>query len=103
MAWCAYVAAQEGDRGIALARYIRLDGEDGVAEFALTVVDAFQGQGVGNELLKRLIETARDNRIAILRGYILPSNRPMLNLCEKRGAVVRREDSSSLVAEILLT
>ncbi|MBT2971854.1 MAG: hypothetical protein B6D72_06320 [gamma proteobacterium symbiont of Ctena orbiculata] len=103
VAWCATIHTPEGDRGIGLARYTRLEDEDGIAEFAVTVVDEFQGQGIGFTLLKRLVETAGANQITVLRGYILPSNKGMLELCKKFGAVVGREDSSTLVADIQLT
>lgn len=102
VAWCATIHTPEGDKGIGLARYTRLKDKAGVAEFAVTVVDGFQGQGIGFELLKRLVETAKANRIAVLRGYILPSNKGMLGLCKKLGAVVGREDASTLVADIPL-
>lgn len=74
-----------------IARYIRLPGEASVAEFAVTVVDAFQGRGIGRQLMDRLIESARDNAIDTLRGYVLPDNERMLALCRRYGAAFVRD------------
>src|SRR6266550_461675 len=57
-AWVALLA----DRptfGIGVGRYIRLDAEPGVAEVAITVVDEYQGRGLGTLLLGILAGTAR--------------------------------------------
>lgn len=100
VAWCAYIPADTGDIGIALARYVKLEDEENVAEFAVTVVDEFQGQGIGTELLNKLIGTARSNSIAILRGYVLPHNEAMLALCRRLDAHTMREDASTIRADI---
>ena len=93
VAWAA-VAAENGVlKGLGLARYFHLKEAPGVAEFAVTVIDEFQGQGIGTALLERLLETARENSIKWLRGYILPGNRAMLAICERRHASLTTEDS----------
>ena len=80
MAWCASVVIGGERHGVGLARYIRLAGDPEVAEFAIVIVDPYQGQGVGRHLMDRLIGSARDNGIATLRGFVLPSNDAMLSL-----------------------
>ena len=55
------------------------------AEFALLVSDKFQGQGVGNVLLSRLIQIGRDEKTSRISGDILPENSAMRHLCEKLG------------------
>jgi acetyltransferase len=100
VAWCAFMQTETEERGIGLARYMRLDDEENVAEFAITVVDEFHGQGVGTELLNNLKETAKANAIEILRGYILQSNEAMLALCRRLGAETVREDASTIRADI---
>lgn len=102
VAWCASTQETEGVTGIGLARYIKLPEEADVAEFAITVVDAFQGQGVGYDLLKQLIASAHNNHISILRGYVLRSNKRMLALCRRFDAVLHNEDPTFLVAEIVV-
>jgi acetyltransferase len=100
VAWCAFVQSESEERGIGLARYVRLEDETNVAEFAVTVVDEFQGQGIGTELLNQLIETAKSNSIHTLRGYILPHNEAMLTLCRRLNAHTVREDASTIRADI---
>ncbi|MGB5260345.1 MAG: GNAT family N-acetyltransferase [Gammaproteobacteria bacterium] len=100
VAWCASIRNNNDERGIGLARYIRLNGESNIAEFALTVLDEYQGQGIGYVLLDQLVETARDNGLEILRGYILPSNKHMLSLCKRFAASLDREDLSFVIADI---
>lgn len=102
VAWCASICTENNERGIGLARYMKLTDEDNVAEFAITVVDEFQGQGIGYELLKKLIETARGNYLEILRGYILSSNKHMLSLCERFDASLHQEDFSLIRADIVI-
>ncbi len=89
-------------RGIGLGRYIRLAEEPEVAEMALTVIDDFQGRGLGRILLERLAERARANGIALLRGYVLRDNEPMIRLLEHVGARARPGGEGSLCFEILL-
>jgi acetyltransferase len=55
------------------------------AEIALLVADQFQHQGLGTELLRRLIQIGRDEKLQCLTGDILAENRGMLKICEKLG------------------
>jgi len=81
----ALVAVHEG-AFIAVGRYS--PNSDGVtAEFALVVADAWQGKGLGQALLQRLCETARDAGYRALYGYILQANRDMLDLARRLGFV----------------
>ncbi|GAB4525431.1 MAG: bifunctional acetate--CoA ligase family protein/GNAT family N-acetyltransferase [Anaerolineae bacterium] len=54
-------------------------------EFGLLVGDQFQGQGLGTELLERIIDVAREEGLRRIVGYILPSNTPMLRLMDEMG------------------
>lgn len=91
VAVCAGVMEGEHMVGAGLARYFRIADEPDVAEFAVTVIDEFQGQGLGTALLTALIEAARSNQLHSLRGYILPGNRLMLQMCKRFGAAIQRE------------
>jgi acetyltransferase len=55
------------------------------AEFALLVTDAFQGQGLGLDLLKRLLDVARAEKIRRVTAEMLPDNGAMLAVCRKLG------------------
>ncbi|HEV3120938.1 MAG TPA: bifunctional acetate--CoA ligase family protein/GNAT family N-acetyltransferase [Isosphaeraceae bacterium] len=74
------------DRAIVgVGRIIKLHHSD-TAEFAVIVSDAYQRKGIGTELLRRLIQIARDEKLRRLTLQILPENRSMLRSCQKVGA-----------------
>jgi acetyltransferase len=54
-------------------------------EFAILVSDAWQGLGLGAELLRRVVQVGRDEKLRRLVGHILPDNHAMKHLCEKVG------------------
>jgi acetyltransferase len=60
------------------------------AEFAVLVADPFQGKGLGEELTRRLIRVARDEKMERIVGDILPDNFVMLKLCERLGFKLTR-------------
>jgi len=97
VACCALIPGERQIRGIGIARYFRTNDHPDSAEFAVTVIDPYQGQGVGRALLERLIETASINDIDNLTGSVLPSNTGMLALCRSLGAEFSQEDATILV------
>ena len=72
------VTRWHGDRQHAVAegRWVRTGGA-GCAEFALSVADAWQHQGIGGRLLHTLVCTARAQGIQSLQGDVLPGNQAM--------------------------
>ena len=77
--------ANATDREIlAVGRLIKLHGT-GDAEFAILVSDKWHHRGLGRELLRRLVEIGRREKLARIYGDILPENREMLSVCEKIG------------------
>jgi RimJ/RimL family protein N-acetyltransferase len=60
--------------GVAVARYVGLRGEPGVAEIAVTVADAWQGRGVGSALTQLLMDRARAEGIHTLHAVALGEN-----------------------------
>ncbi|MCB1775780.1 MAG: GNAT family N-acetyltransferase [Gammaproteobacteria bacterium] len=91
VACCAVIPDRRKVRGIGIARYVRLDNDPDCAEFAVTVIDRCQGQGVGRALMRHLIGEARRNGIKTLVGNVLPSNTRMLALCRALGATTSRD------------
>lgn len=71
---------------VGVARFARLADAPAIAEIALLVVDAFQGQGVGRALLTRLARDARARGIARFRAVTESDNRPVLRLLAGLGA-----------------
>jgi acetyltransferase len=62
-----------------------MESETNQAEFALLVSDSFQRQGLGKELLRRLVEMAAKEGVDRVIGYILCDNRSMLAICSGLG------------------
>ena len=60
--------------------------EDGDAEVAVTVVDAWQGRGVGTLLLEAIMREARDREMPELRAWVMAGNRPAIRLARRAGA-----------------
>jgi len=60
------------------------------------VSDEWQRQGLGCELLKRLIEIGRVEKLARISGVILAENHAMQHICRKVGfKVVHDPDNNS--------
>jgi acetyltransferase len=74
---------------LGVARLSRLPWRD-EAEFALLVSDQFQRQGLGTELLRRLLQVARSERIRRVVGFISPENQPMLQIARRLAFKLQR-------------
>ena len=51
----------------------------------LIVSDAWHRQGLGADLLKRLVEAAKKEKIRRVVGHILPENHAMQQACRRAG------------------
>jgi acetyltransferase len=67
------------------------------AEFALIVADCYQCQGLGSELLQRLLQIGRDEHLTEINAEILTENRGMQRVCEKLGFSIQRTADISVV------
>ncbi len=73
------------------------------AEFALIVSDRFQGQGLGTELLKRLVQIGRDEKLDRITANMLPENHAMHHVSKKVGFKLHRAaNNQDFRAEISL-
>lgn len=92
---CAETLDADGTHveGVAVARFIRDVAAGKTAEAAITVVDEFQGKGVGSLLFQRLIAAARERGVTHLRFEVLSSNTPMQHFLHEHasGAVAAYE------------
>jgi RimJ/RimL family protein N-acetyltransferase len=86
--------------GIGVARYIRLRDEPGTAEFAVAVVDEWQGRGVGPLLLGAVVLAARHNGFERVVGEVLRDNGPMLRVSDRFGARIEGGDPGEVRAVI---
>ncbi len=92
------LAEENGQRSIVGGgRYVV--SEPGQAEVAFTVVDKYQGQGLGAALLRHLSIIARQAGLRELVAYVMPDNRAMLKVFEKSGLkyTAKREAGSVYV------
>jgi acetyltransferase len=102
----ALVAMHDGEGReleVAVCRYITLP--DGVScEFAIVVADAWQGRGLGRQMMSRLTEVARERGLARIMGFVLSANAGMLALCRSLGFAIEvdRDDASLCIAELEL-
>jgi len=85
---------------VAAGRLTRLQNPE-EAEFAMLVRDDFQRRGVGTRLLSHLLEFGGDEGIKRVVAYMLPENRGMIEISEKLGfAMSREEDMVKAVKEL---
>lgn len=86
VAWIAVNPSLPGEPGMGIARFIRLPDEPHTAEIALTVVDKFQGLGLGAALLNILLVRAEQLNIRTLRAVVLPDNYRVTRWMRRLGA-----------------
>jgi acetyltransferase len=67
------------------------------AEFAIVVSDRWQNRGLGTELLKRLLQVARGEKIERVFATILAQNLEMQRIAEKLGFKLDQSDTVSEV------
>jgi acetyltransferase len=85
---------------LGVGRLSKLRGTD-EAEFAMLVADRYQGRGLGKELLSRLLQVGRDEKLRCISGNILIDNLGMQHICEELGfRLIRSADSRTVRAEI---
>lgn len=83
-AWGAE-AVDDPDLGVAVARYQRDREDPKAAEVAITVVDDYQGLGLGETLVRFLAVSAMVNRIDRFFGEVLPENEGAWRLFRRLG------------------
>ncbi|MCC7497581.1 MAG: bifunctional acetate--CoA ligase family protein/GNAT family N-acetyltransferase [Bryobacterales bacterium] len=92
---------QTGEREIlGVGRLQKLHGTE-EAEFAIVVSDQVQKQGLGKEILTRLIKIARDEKIRRVNADILADNMAMQHVCERLGFQLDRQIGEPTVSASL--
>lgn len=69
---------------IAVGRLIKSHSKN-EAEYAIAISDQFQKFGLGTELLKRLLQIGRDEKLDYITANILPENHAMQHISKKLG------------------
>jgi acetyltransferase len=61
-------------------------------EVSVIITDQYQGLGLGHELLRRILEVARDEKLGRVYGEMLPDNMAMQAIMRRLGFKVRSDD-----------
>lgn len=77
--------SQVDGRGLGIARYIRHPEDPEAAEVAVTVVDEWQGRGLGTELLKQLTDRAQQHGIRRFTALVAADNAAVIGLLRSVG------------------
>ena len=91
-------------RGLGVARYIRHGEDPDGAEVAVTVIDEWQGRGLGTELLTRLADRARQEGIRHVTALVAAGNAAVIGLLQdsRFGVSVTHRESGAVEYEITL-
>lgn len=87
---------------IAIARLSKDRLQSDEAEFSMLIADRCQQQGLGTELLRRLLQIGRDEHLRRITAEILPDNIGMQRIAERLGFMLTRRDDV-VHAEITLS
>jgi RimJ/RimL family protein N-acetyltransferase len=95
---CAWAALAEEDGemvGVGVARFVRLADRE-AADVAVTVIDAYQGRGIGARLLDALVLEALEHGITRFEGLLLAENLPARRMLARAGARFERDGGAVL-------
>jgi RimJ/RimL family protein N-acetyltransferase len=95
------LSAADG-RGVGIARYVRDADDPQAAEIAVTVVDDWQGRGLGTELLSRLSDRARQADIHRFTALAAAENVAVAGLARKLGAYLAGRGPGTVEYEVAL-
>src|SRR5579862_9783510 len=80
----AIIALDEATgEGLGVARYVRSTKRPDVAEVAVTVIDDWQGRGLGTLLLEVISARAREEGITRFTALMLAANKEMMDLLQE--------------------
>ena len=99
----ALVALNPADgRGVGIARYIRHSEDPHAAEIAVTIVDDWQGRGLGTELVTRLSGRARHEGIHRFTALVAEDNMAVARMLRNTSASLAGRGPGTVEYEITL-
>jgi acetyltransferase len=99
----ALVAETDDEEIIGVGRLTKQPGRN-EAEFAMLVIDDYQGEGIGTELLRRLVDVGEDEGLDRITADILRQNRAMQRVCEKLGfKIIHSQDPADEMVKAVKT
>ena len=84
----AFVALEAESGALAGVGRLSTDPDRARGEYALLVRTDLQGQGLGWQLLRQIVDYARAEGVKRIEGIVLPENKNMLHMCRSFGFVV---------------
>ena len=99
MAFAVSTALDGVEQFVGVGRYV-VDPPTNIADIALVLADAWQGQGLGRRLLATLLEHARTAGVREAVGVVLATNKAMLRLARSMGFSVTAEPGDATVMRI---
>jgi acetyltransferase len=90
----------ENQEIVGVARLSKLHGLN-VARFTILISDCCQKSGIGSELLRRLIEVGRQEKLRTIEALVAPDNSAMLKMAERLGFhTLQAEDKQFVKVEL---
>ena len=99
MAIIATTVSQERETQIGVARYAP-GSEEGWAEFAICVADAWHGRGIATSLLQVLFDMAKDAGLVGIEGSAMNENFRMLKLARQLGFTISLDQRDSRISRL---
>jgi RimJ/RimL family protein N-acetyltransferase len=100
IAWGAIALDEPGEPGVGVARLVRHPDDSSEADCAVTVVDAWQRQGLGRVLAETLMLAALERGITTLHARLLPENVAARRLFGGLGGRDLRREGSDLLCTL---
>jgi len=101
MALVAVNPTSRGEEQIGVARYYT-NPDQKSCEFALVVSDAWQGHGIGHQLMQSLMEIARDRGLESMEGQVLSNNTRMLGLMRSLHFAIVRDPEDNAIKRVTI-
>ncbi len=96
-----YHDPRSGERSILAVGRLSKNPEENEGEVAVLVGDPWQKQGLGTELVRRLVDVARHEKLSRVLAIIMPENRAMQSLADQFGFTVQPGEDPDLLTAVL--
>jgi acetyltransferase len=85
---------------LAVGRLSKLHGTNS-AEFSILVCDRYQYQGIGTQLLNKILQIAHQEQLHTITAEILRENQAMQKICEKLNFTIHPTQDSTVVQAVI--
>ena len=96
------LVALDDDQAVGVARYVRSVEKPSRAEVAVSVVDDWQGQGIGGGLLERLVDRAREEDVTHFTALVQAANPGAVRVLSTLGATQTHREGDEVELDIEL-